>query len=40
VSDEHEAVSGGFVCGDCGAERMTPLGIERHRERCQGGRDE
>jgi hypothetical protein len=40
MSDEHDAVSGGFICDDCDAERSTPLGIARHRERCRGGRDE
>jgi len=32
----HDAVAGGFEC-DCGAIRDTPLGIARHRERCQEG---
>jgi hypothetical protein len=34
MSDEHEAVDGGFVCDRCGAERSTPLGIDRHRAMC------
>lgn len=32
----HEAVDGGFEC-DCGEVRETPLGIARHRARCDGG---
>lgn len=33
MSDAHEAVDGGFECV-CGATRLTPLGIARHRAMC------
>jgi len=40
MASEHDAVTGGFVCQECGATRRTPLGIERHRSLAHRGGDD